>query len=192
MALYLTNGYTITIPSSPITFVGQGLILGIPASAVFALAAVIGGGILLNRTRTGVHITASGANESSLVRSGVNVAAVKYVVYILSSVAASLAGVIYTGQLASGSADIGSSFELTVIAGVILGGTDLFGGSGTIFGTVIGMIIIEMVSDALVLFHVSPSLTQVSQGLILLLAILLNMKIEGIRSYLKIKPRTIR
>lgn len=183
MALYLTKGYTISIPSSPLTVIGQGFSAGIPNSAFLALLAAFAGFIILNHTPLGTHITASGANERALARLGVNVSRVKYVVYILSALSGAIAGIIYAGELSAGSADIGAGFELTVIAGVILGGTDLFGGSGTIVGTVIGVALIEMVKDALILLHVPPSLTEVAQGLILLLAIVLNLRISGLQKY---------
>lgn len=177
LALYLTNGYSIPVTSSAFDALGQGWILGLPVPAVLAVLALLAGALVLNRTRTGLHITAIGANEESVRRAGVNVVATKVWVYVASSVATALAGLIVVARLSTGSADVGSTFELDVIAAVVLGGTNLFGGEGTMLGTFLGTLIIAMVTNALILLHVQPALTQVAEGIIILGAILGNEKI---------------
>lgn len=177
VALYLTNGYSIPVSSAAFNALGQGSWLGLPVPAIVAVAATLIGALVLNRSRTGLHITAIGANEESVRRAGVNVVSTKIWVYVASSIATVVAGLIVVARLATGSADVGSTFELDVIAAVVLGGTNLFGGEGTMLGTFLGTLIIAMVSNALILLHVQPALTQVAEGIIILAAILGNEKI---------------
>lgn len=177
IALYLTNGYSIPVASATFNAFGQGSWLGLPIPAVVSVVAVLIGALALNRTRIGLHITGIGANEESVRRAGVNVVATKVWVYVASSIATVVAGLIVVARLATGSADVGSTFELDVIAAVVLGGTNLFGGEGTMLGTFLGTLIIAMVSNALILLHVQPALTQVAEGVIILAAIIGNEKI---------------
>ena len=96
---------------------------------------------------------------------------------MLSGTAAALAGIILAARLGSGSSNAGPGFELDVIAAVVLGGTSLFGGRGTIVGTVLGALTVAVIGNGLILAHMSPFLTPIVTGLIILVAIWLNFRL---------------
>ena len=176
LALYFTNGYSIPVTDTTFTSFGQGTIGGFPLPTIVALAVLVLAGVFFRQTAAGIHVTGLGANEEAVRRSGVHVVPLKIWIYVACSVSAAMAGVIVTARLASGSADVGGTFALDVIAAVVLGGTNLFGGDGTLVGTLLGTLIIGMITNALILLHVPPAVTQVAEGAIILGAILLNEK----------------
>ena len=98
-------------------------------------------------------------------------------VYVISAAAAALAGIIIAARLGSGSSNAGQGFELDVIAAVVLGGTSLFGGRGTIVGTVLGALTVAVIGNGLILAHLSPFLTPIVTGTIILIAIWLNFRL---------------
>ena len=123
------------------------------------------------------YVTGIGANMESVRRAGVNVRHYVLSVYVLTGMAAALGGLIIAARLGSGSSNAGVGFELEVIAAVVLGGTNLFGGRGTIVGTVLGALTIAVIGNGLILSHVSPFFTQIVTGMIILLAIWLNTRL---------------
>jgi len=178
VALVLTGGYSIPIdPFSLFIGLGRGWAAGLPLPVWLSIAVAATGYLLLNRTRFGLHVTAMGSNEEAVRRAGVNTRLVKLGVYMLSGALAALAGMVTAARLASGSSYSGIGFELDVIAAVILGGTNLFGGEGTIFGTILGTLILAMISNGLILLHVSPFYEQIIKGAILLAAIWANRRL---------------
>ncbi len=98
-------------------------------------------------------------------------------VYVISAAAAALAGIIIAARLGSGSSNAGQGFELDVIAAVVLGGTSLFGGRGTIVGTMLGALTVAVIGNGLILAHLSPFLTPIVTGTIILIAIWLNFRL---------------
>jgi len=178
LALVLTGGYSIPIdPFSPFIALGRGWAAGLPVPIWLSLAVVVGGSILLNRTPFGLHVSGMGSNEEAVRRAGVDTRQVKLGVYVLSGVLTALAGMVTAARLASGSSYSGIGFELDVIAAVILGGTNLFGGEGTIAGTILGTLILAVISNGLILLHVSPFYEQIIKGAILLTAIWANRRL---------------
>lgn len=177
-ALLITGGYSVAIMSDHwLVNIGQGSFIGIPVPVIISIIIVIIGAIALRRTRYGTYVTGIGANEESVRRSGVNTKRVKIITYMLSGSSASLAGLIIASRLGTGSSNIGNMFELDVIAAVVLGGTALFGGAGTIFGTIIGVALIGIIQNGLTLMHVSPYIIQIVEGLVLLLAVIINVRV---------------
>ena len=120
---------------------------------------------------------ALGANAEAARRAGIAVNRVTIGVYVLTGIAAAAAGIIIAGRLGSGSSNAAVGFELEVIAAVVLGGTALAGGRGTIIGTVLGALTIAVIGNGLILAHISPFFTQIVTGLIILLAIWLNTRL---------------
>lgn len=181
-AQLITKGYSIPIsPDSSFVTLGRGLLGPIPVPALVAALAVAGGYVLLHHTRFGLHVTGIGSNEEAVRRAGVNVRRIKLAVYMLSGLVFGVGGMITAARLASGSSYTGLGFELQVIAAVVVGGTNLFGGEGRIMGTVIGTLLLASIANGLILMDVSPFYLQIIEGFIILLAIWLNLILGGRR-----------
>jgi simple sugar transport system permease protein len=179
LAQLLTKGYSIPIePDSPFLMLGRGRIGDIPVPVIVALVVVILCYVLLNHTRFGFYITGIGSNEEAVRRSGVNVRRVKLAVYMFAGLLASVGGMMTAARLASGSSYTGIGFELQVITAVIVGGTNLFGGEGRMLGTVIGTLLLAMISNGLILLRVDAFYEQIIQGAIILFAIWFNLGIS--------------
>jgi simple sugar transport system permease protein len=178
VALLLTEGMTIPI-SRDIPFIplGRGWFLGIPIPAILAFLVLVVSYVLLTRMPYGQYITGIGANAEAVRRAGVNIRAHILSVYVLSGIAAAIAGIVVAARLGSGSANAAVGFELQVIAAVVLGGTNLFGGRGTIVGTVLGALTIVVIGNGLILVGLSPFYTQIVTGAILLGAIWINTRL---------------
>ena len=178
IALLITEGYSIPVaPDSGFVFMGRGWFLGVPMPAWVAVAVMAVGYIVFNETPFGRYVTGIGANAEAVRRAGVDIRIRTLSVYVLSSSAAALAGLILTARLGSGSSNAGIGFELEVIAAVVLGSTSLFGGRGTIVGTVLGALTVAVIGNGLILAHLSPFLTPIVTGVIILVAIWLNFRL---------------
>lgn len=178
LALLITAGYSIPVDAeSPFTAIGRAWLLGVPVPALIALLVLILAYVVFNQTPFGRYVTGVGANAEAVRRAGVNIRFVTLGVYMLSGTAAAIAGIILAARLGSGSSNSGQGFELDVIAAVVLGGTSLFGGRGTILGTVLGALTVAVIANGLILAHMSPFLTPIVTGAIILIAIWLNFRI---------------
>jgi simple sugar transport system permease protein len=178
IALLLTEGFSIPIdPNSLFVQIGRGWLLGVPFPAFIAVIVALLGFITLGMLRFGRHVTAIGANMEAARRAGIPVKLRLMAVYILTGAASAVAGIIIAARLGSGSSNAAVGFELEVIAAVVLGGTSLMGGKGTILGTVFGALTIAVIGNGLILGHVSPFFTQIVTGLIILGAIWLNTRV---------------
>lgn len=177
-ALLMTGGYSIPIPSN-LAFVdlGRAWVLGMPLPALIAAGILVIGFILFSETPFGRYVTGIGANAEAVRRAGVNTRLVTLFVYVLSGATAALAGVVLAARLGSGSSNAGQGFELDVIAAVVLGGTSLFGGRGTMVGTMLGALTVAVIGNGLILSHLSPFLTPIVTGAIILIAIWMNFRI---------------
>ena len=178
VALLLTEGFTIPIDRDlPFIPLGRGWLLGIPIPAILAFIVVVIGYVLLTRdTVRAVH------HRHRRQRRGGPPCRRQHPrhilsVYVLSGAAAAIAGIVIAARLGSGSANAAVGFELQVIAAVVLGGTNLFGGRGTIVGTVLGALTIAVIGNGLILMGLSPFYTQIVTGAILLAAIWINTRI---------------
>ena len=139
LALLMTQGFSIPIsPDSLFVQIGRGWFAGVPFPAAIAVIAVVFGYCALHMMQFGRHVVAIGANMEAARRAGIPVKWRIVMVYVLTGVAAALAGIIIAARLGSGSSNAAVGFELDVIAAVVLGGTSLMGGKGTIVGTVLG------------------------------------------------------
>lgn len=177
-ALYLTKGYSIPIdPESPFNDIGRGWIFGLPLPAIIAVVVLVVGYVVFNETTFGRYVTGVGANAEAVRRSGVNTERVAMSVYAISGLSAAVAEFIIAARLGSGSSNAGVGFELDVIAAVVLGGTSLFGGRGTMTGTMLGALTVAVIGNGLILAHLSPFLTPIVEGVIILIAIWLNFRL---------------
>ena len=177
-ALLLTKGYSIPIdPQSPFNAIGRGWIFGLPMPAIIAVVVLALGFLVFNETTFGRYVTGVGANAEAVRRAGVDTKKIVAAVYALSGLAAAVAGLIIAARLGSGSSNAGGGFELDVIAAVVLGGTSLFGGRGTMLGTMLGALTVAIIGNGLILYHMSPFITPIVEGFIILIAIWLNFRL---------------
>lgn len=156
--------------------IGGGFIGPIPVPVYIMLLVFIAAYYILNHTRIGRYIYASGSNDEATIYSGINTNKVKLFVYSVSGMMAALAGILVTARLGSAQPNAGVGYELDAIAAVVLGGTSMAGGIGTIAGTAIGALIIGVLNNALNLMQVSSYYQDVAKGIVILIAVLLDRK----------------
>lgn len=153
------------------TKVGLGTSFGIPNPFWIFLAVAVVLTILLSRARFGHYVYAIGGNEVAAAFMGINVNRIKLLVFAITGVCSAIAGIILVGQTATGQPQGALGYELTAIAAVIVGGASLSGGNGRMSGTIVGVFLLGVVSNALNLFGVSPFWQPVATGVILVLAV---------------------
>lgn len=151
---------------------GQGEVLGVPTQLWILLIAVVLASVILAYTRWGRTVYAIGSNEVASRFSGLSVERTKLALYTASGFAAALAGVIFVSRVSTTRSDMGTGIELDAITAVVLGGTSIFGGRGTILGTVIGLCLIQALKNGLSLAGVKGDGTIMLIGAVLILAIL--------------------
>jgi rhamnose transport system permease protein len=161
---------------------GQGYVGPIPIQLLILAAVGIIVGLLLHRHSLGRLIYALGNNATAARFAGAPVGMVQVVVYALSGLLAGLAGVIYTARLSSARADAGTGFELDAITAVVLGGTAIMGGSGSVVGTMLGLLLVGVIRNGLTLAFVPAEQQAIVLGLILLFAVLLNQFLRARRT----------
>src|SRR3954454_13755731 len=148
----------------------------IPGLLVWMAVFVAVGAVVLAKTRFGRRVLATGGNRTAAEFSGIRTRRVKFQVLLLSAVVASVAGMLYAGRLQSGRFQWGAGDELSAIAAVILGGTSLFGGAGSVIGTMFGALMISMINNGLILAGLETSHQQVVRGAIIILAVALGRR----------------
>jgi len=169
-----TGGHPISNLGEGFGQIGTGSLLGIPVPVWIAAAVVLLAAFITQKTKLGRYIYAIGGNETAARLSGIRINRVKMIVYGIGGALAALGGVIVTSRLDSAQPNAGISYELDAIAAVVIGGTSLNGGKGTVWGTVIGAIIIGVLNNGLVLLNVSPFWQQVVKGGVILLAVIID------------------
>ena len=174
LTMLWTKGYPISSLGSSFGFIGTGWFLGIPVLVWIAAVVVVLALIITNKTSLGRYIYAIGGNENASRLSGININRVKIIVYTIAGTLAAIGGIMVTSRLDSAQPNAGMSYELDSIAAVVIGGTSLSGGRGTIMGTVLGAIIIGVLNNGLVLLDVSPFWQQVVKGGVILLAVVID------------------
>jgi rhamnose transport system permease protein len=152
---------------------GQGEFLGVPTQLWILVVAILVAAIVLARTTFGRSLYAIGHNELAARFSGIPVDRYKLAIYTLSGLMAGLAGYIFVSRVSTTRSDMGTGLELDVIAAVVLGGTSIFGGTGSILGTVLGVILIQLLKNGLALTGVKGDATIVVIGSVLILSILI-------------------
>ena len=169
-----TKGHPISNLGKDFAFIGSGSLIGIPVPVWLAIAVVLIAVFITQKTKLGRYIYAIGGNEQAAKLSGININRVKLTVYAMAGALAALGGIIVTARLDSAQPNAGISYELDAIAAVVIGGTSLSGGKGSIWGTVMGAIIIGVLNNGLVLLNVSPFWQQVVKGAVILLAVIID------------------
>lgn len=177
LALLITEGYSTPITSTALLPIGNGKFLGLYTPTWIAIVMVVVAWYVFTHTRFGRYVTAVGSNAESLRRSGVDIRRIQMGVLVITGVLAAGAGILVATRLASGSGNSGTAFELEVITAVVLGGTSLMGGRGSILGSAIGALTLGIISNGLVLLRVDVYWVPIVQGVILIVAIFLNSKL---------------
>ncbi|MBS4208158.1 ribose ABC transporter permease [Bacillus sp. FJAT-50079] len=162
--------------SGVLEFIGRGSILGIPVPVIILFIAFVIFYILLNKTVMGRRIYAVGSNEKTARLSGINTVKVKIFVYAVSGVMSALAALILVSRLNSAQPTLGIGYELDAIAAVAIGGTSMEGGRGTITGTLLGVLIIAVLSNGMNILGISSYFQDVVKGIVILVAVLSDRK----------------
>jgi ribose/xylose/arabinose/galactoside ABC-type transport system permease subunit len=175
MAFVLTNAFPIPITDERFAYWGGGYIMGIPVPAIIFL--VIAAIFIFISTRTvyGRSVYAVGGNEEAARLSGIRVNFIHVSILGMTAFLSAISGILLTSRLTSGYAGVGVGWEFDAIAAVLIGGTALFGGEGTIVGTLLGVLFVGLLANGMVLLGVNPYLQDVARGAIILLAVLLSV-----------------
>ena len=178
LALLLVDGIPIFNDSENFLFLGNGTLAGfIPMPVVVLFIVFISFLFFMKKTIWAKHIYAVGGNEEAARLSGVNITKVKLLVYSLSALMASLAGILLASRLGSGQPNAGDGYELDAITAAIVGGTSLSGGVGTIGGTLAGAIIIGIINTGMNTLGISPYYQLVIKGSVILAAVIIDRNI---------------
>jgi ribose transport system permease protein len=172
LALMVTGTLPVIVTQREfISIFGEASWFGIPAPIGWTFIVIAVGHIILHQSILGNRIYATGGNATAARYSGVNTNRVKLISFIATGVLAGVAALVFTARSHAARPDIAAGFELNVIAAVILGGTSLFGGRGTVLGTLLGCIIIGILDNGLILIGVSSSMQLVIKGVIIIAAV---------------------
>ncbi len=174
LALIYTGGYPISGFNPAFRWIGGGDILGIPFPIVVFLLTVLLAAVILRETRLGRYTYAIGGNEEAVRLSGISTRFYKTMVYVFSGATAGMTAIILTSRLNSAEPNAGTGYELDVIAAVVIGGTSLNGGRGSIWGTLVGALLIAVINNGIVLLGISPYYKDLVRGLVILGAVLLD------------------
>lgn len=155
---------------------GSGNLFGIPSLTLWTIAAVAIGYFVFRETRWGSHVHATGDSARAARAAGIRVLRVRFAVMVLSGTLAGLAGLLYAGRLHGARYTLGEADLLTVIAAVIVGGTRLNGGAGSILGALIGSLLMGVLNNGLILAGFQPSDQMIARGLIILIAVAMTLR----------------
>lgn len=179
LAFRITGGFSIYQVPDALPWLGQGRSLGVPNTVILLIVLYLAAHIFMSHTRLGRYIYAVGGNREAARLSGVSVNFVLVFVYIISALAAGLGGCIQASQLNTGTPNMGMTYELYVIAAVVVGGTSLSGGTGKILGTLIGAFIISVIQNGMNLLGIESYTQQVVLGSVIVGAVLLDKVRSG-------------
>ena len=182
IARVYTENKTISISDPTFSFIGTGYVFGIPIHVIFIAVIVAITGLILTRTQFGRHIYAVGGNRMAAVYSGINASRVTLMVFLLSGVFAGMAGILTASRTFTGQYSLGDGAEMDAITAVILGGTSMSGGVGTLTGTVIGCVIVGVLNNGMNLLGIDSSWQYIVQGVVVLLAVFIDFfKKKGLK-----------
>ena len=174
-AAYLfAGGMTIAVNNSWYDQIGNGRVYGVPVLVILTAIACLILHYVLSQTRFGQHTYAMGASKAAASRAGIDVSWLTLKIYVLSAVMGGVAGALYTGRFSAGAPQAGEALLLDSIAAVVIGGASLFGGSGTIWGTVAGAFVIAVIQYGLVLVDVQPFWQFIAVGGVIIVSVLVD------------------
>ena len=163
----------------------QPIFLNIPFSVMIFMALLICDVIILEYTGFGRHIYTIGINQNVALYSGINVARVKMLLFIFSGIISAIAGILYAARLGTVRGDMGLGFELDIITIVLLGGVSIFGGSGSIYGVILSILIVLYLRNGMSLSNITGHLQTGVIGVLLILSVLIPNVLENMKKYLK-------
>ena len=177
VARAMTNLRSIPVTNDAFTgFFGSGSLAGIPSLVLWTVAVVAAGHFVYRETRLGAHVLATGDNPRAAEAAGINVPRVRLSVLAISGACAGLAGLLYAGRLQAAKYTLGESDLMTVLAAVIVGGTLLSGGKGSVIGALVGSLLMGMLNNGLILMGLSVSEQMIVRGLIILGAVAVSLR----------------
>jgi ribose/xylose/arabinose/galactoside ABC-type transport system permease subunit len=174
LALGMTQGQTISGFPAGFLAIGQGSTLGVPNPVWLAALAAVVAHLVLARTTFGRHVYLLGSNEQAALLSGISVRRTKILIFTIASTLAACAAIVETARLTVGQPSAGAGYELAAIGAVVIGGASLFGGEGSILGTVLGTTLLGLILNGLILLGISAYWQQVFSGAVIILAVGLN------------------
>jgi rhamnose transport system permease protein len=163
---------------SAIEYLGSGLILGVPVSLWVLIPAVLVGGFVLSRSSFGRQIYLIGNNETAARYAGINADRIRSIAYILSGFLCAIAAILYCARVGTANSNAGSGLEFDVITGVVLGGTGISGGEGSIWGSILGLMLVIVLENGLNLMGVASPVQSVVIGAILVITVLVNENLK--------------
>lgn len=179
-AMWITNTAAVPILNESYNFIfGTGDFFGVPILFIWTIAALVVGHFILNKTAYGKQTLATGGNETASKYTGINTKKIKLLVMTFSGISASLAGILYAGRMQAGRYTFGDGDEMSVIAAVILGGTSMAGGKGSVFGAVVGSLLMGIINNGLIIAGLSVSQQMIVRGLIIILAVALGNRSQN-------------
>lgn len=181
IAKVLCNGTPVFGISDPFLVLANGFVLGIPNLVWFFLLVLIIGYLILNKSVLGSRIYAVGGNEDATRLSGVNTKHIKLFAFAFCGLLSGLCGVLMTSRISSGSSIVADGYELDAIAAVVIGGTSMSGGIGSMWGTIVGTLIITSIQNGLDIMGVSAFYKDIIKGLIIIAAVLFDIRSKAKR-----------
>lgn len=175
LALIITKGYPINGLSTTFCKMGTGYFLEIPIPIWIAALMCLIVWFVLNKTKYGRHLTATGGNEMAAVVSGINVKTTRFLSYVFCGILAAISGMVLCARFSSGQLSLGDGYNMNAIAAAVIGGASMLGGSGTVFGVIFGSLVLTILSNGMDLLSINGYWQEFAQGLIIILAVLLDV-----------------
>ncbi len=173
-AIFLYTDRSVGQPPPQFAWLANGNLAGVPVAGLVLALATAAAHLLLTRTRIGRHVYAVGGGEEHARRAGIDVGKIKLFAFVMSGLSAGVAAVLVAGRLGTGFPNAGAGYELDAVVAVVLGGTSLAGGTGTVIGTLAAALVLGLVSNTLNLLQISAFVQIVVKGLIVVAAVLIN------------------
>ena len=176
ICLLITNAVAVQIKNPSFTVIGTGYISIIPIPVIISVVLFVAFNYMLNKTVLGRNIYATGGNEGAAIAAGINTKKLKRNCFILSGMLVAVSAIILTARVNSGQPNLAEGFEFTVISATVLGGASLLGGQGSLSGTVVGILILQVLENGMILLDISSFWQKVVSGFVIILAVVLDAK----------------
>lgn len=181
----ISGGFPVTNLPKSFTDVGTSVWLKVPSPIYIAAALCILTWFLFNRTLFGRHLYACGSNKQAATVSGIAVKRVRLLAFVFCGALAAFSGILLTSRMMTGQVSTGTGYDLLSIAGIVIGGAAIGGGSGTVVGTIFGMLVINVLNNAMTLLGLNAYYTSATQGLIIILAVMLDAGRHSLKNRIK-------